>query len=408
MGRRSAAALALALAVGPTPAAAQPADAPMTGKAGPGLEPLDATVQQIMKRHGFPGAALAVTKGGKLVHARGYGWANVEARTRVEPDTLFGVASLSKAITAVAVLKLVEQGKLGLDDRVFQVIKHIKPPRGTRVDPRLDAITVRQLLNHSGGWDREKSGDPVNRITQLQYQGGGRVPLSAEYLIAHVMGLPLDFDPGTDSKYSNIGYVILGEVVETASGRPYEQFVKDNVLIPAGAKRATLHPRTGKYLPSEARRYLAGTETELPGWGQKYLDASGGWAASAVDLARFLTALDGSRGEPLLKPETLRLMTDPPPPPLKPRPDGTYFGLGWDRAVRTDAGPGYFKNGNWYGMRCAMARRPNGVAWALLFNASADGDAADAQALTEAVKEVRANIEKLGAYPDIDLFGEFR
>lgn len=398
----------LAVAIGTVAAvAAEPPDFPTSGKAGPGLEPLDAAVVAIMKRHGFPGGALAVTNGGKLVMARGYGWADLNPRTPAEPTTLFGMASLSKAVTAVAVLKLVEQGKLKLDDPAFALLGHLKPPRGARVDPRLAEVTVRQLLNHSGGWDQAKSGDPVNWATQAQYQGGGRVPITADYLISQMMARPLDFAPGTDAKYSNFGYIVLGEVIEKASGRPYGQFVKEHVLAPAGVKGMTLHPATGKYLPNEARRYLAGTDTELPAWKQKYLDPTGGWASSAVDLARFLTALDGSRGEPVLKPETLVLMTEPPPPPLKPRPDGTYFGLGWDRAARTAEGPGFYKNGNWYGMRCAMARRPNGVAWVLLFNASADRDAADAQGVVEAIKEVRANVEKIGTYPDIDLFGEF-
>ncbi len=83
---------------------------PATGMSGPGLEPLDTAVVTMMSRHGIPGAALAVAKDGKLVLARGYGWANLAAADQVQPETMFGLASLSKTITAVAVLKLVEQG----------------------------------------------------------------------------------------------------------------------------------------------------------------------------------------------------------------------------------------------------------------------------------------------------------
>src|SRR5690348_10047421 len=86
---------------------------PIKGKAGPGLKPFDQAMLRIMDRHGVPGAALAIAKNGKLVLAKGYGWSNVTTGEPVQPDTLFGLASLSKGFTTVAILKLVEQGKLG-------------------------------------------------------------------------------------------------------------------------------------------------------------------------------------------------------------------------------------------------------------------------------------------------------
>jgi CubicO group peptidase (beta-lactamase class C family) len=117
-------------------------------------------VNAAAEKHGIPGGALAIVKDGKLVLARGYGWGNLVTGAPVTPDAIFGIASLSKSLPAVAVLKLVEQGKLGLEDRAFRLLSHLKAPPGARVDPRLDTITVRHLLNHSGGWDRNKSGDP--------------------------------------------------------------------------------------------------------------------------------------------------------------------------------------------------------------------------------------------------------
>src|SRR5262249_12763406 len=157
---------------GPPPAAAQAGPWPRTappvrGKAGPGLEPLDRAVIEIMERHGIPGAALAVAKDGKLVYAKGFGWADLAAGITVDIRTLFGLASPSKPIPALAIRLLLERGQLALDDRVFDLLKHIKPARGARVDPRLKTITVRQLLNHTGGWDRAVSGDPINWSPQI-------------------------------------------------------------------------------------------------------------------------------------------------------------------------------------------------------------------------------------------------
>src|SRR5262245_25889781 len=98
---------------------------PATGKATGILKPIDTAVATMTARHGIPGAALAIAKDGKLVFARGYGWANLATEELVQPDTLFGVASLSKTITALAILQLVEQGKLSLDDKPFVILKHI-------------------------------------------------------------------------------------------------------------------------------------------------------------------------------------------------------------------------------------------------------------------------------------------
>jgi N-acyl-D-amino-acid deacylase len=380
---------------------------PVTGKAYPGLEPLDAAVVAVLKRHGIPGAALAIAKDGKLVYARGYGWADLAADKPVEPDTLFGIASLSKTITAAAVLKLVEQRRLKLDDRPFEMLRQIRPNPGARPDPRLKNITVRHLLSHSGGWDHQKSGDPVNWTSQVTLQRGGRAPVTPEQLIAFTLGVPLDFDPGTDCKYSNFGYVVLGEVIERTSGLSYERYVREHVFKPAGITRAALHPLNGKYFPGEARRYQAGTDMVLPPWQQKKSDAAGGWTASAVDLARFLTALDGSRDRALLRPDLIKEMTALPPLPLKARENGTHVGLGWDSVVLTDRGPGYFKDGSWFGTKTYMKRLPGGINWALLFNAGTDLDPEDFRTASDALKSVRERLDRQAKLPDVDLFAEF-
>jgi N-acyl-D-amino-acid deacylase len=380
---------------------------PTTGKEAPGLEPLDAAVMAMMSRHGIPGASMAVVKDGKLVFARGYGWAVLEARKPVQPHTLFGLASLSKTLTALAVLKLVEQGKLSLEDPPFQILDHIKPLPGATVDPRLYRITIRQLLNHSGGWDRQASGDPVNWTTNVKVKLGARAVITAEHLIAFTMGELLDFEPGTDCRYCNFGYIVLGEVIARISRQSYEQFVRDNVLTPLGLGKVRVHPGNGRYAPDEARRYLSGATGELPGWEQPYLNASGGWAASAVDLARLLAAVDGSRGKRFLGDKMFAEMISPPTG-IKPRADGSYVGLGWDIVNRDEKTFTYAKDGSWYGMRGFMKRQPTGVNWVLLFNASMDPDVFDRQTATEAVKEVHAAVERTGRYPDLDLFDEYR
>jgi CubicO group peptidase (beta-lactamase class C family) len=442
-------ALALAGPVGTTPLAAQakPPRAleeivPMKGRAGPGLEAFDKAMLQIMDRHGVPGAALALAKEGRLVLAKGYGWANVPAAETVQPLTLFGLGSLSKPITAVATLKLIEDGKLGLDDPVFGLLKDLKPPRGARVDPNLRDVTVRQCLNHSCGWNRTVSGDPINWEPQICRALHLPQPLSSVQFLSFVMTLPLDFKPGTDAHYCNIGYVLLGEVIAKVSGQAYHRYVSDNVLKPMGITRPALHRTDGKYLEGEARRHLAGTIQTLPPMLLPMVDAAGGWSASAVDMVRFLTNLDGSRGKSVLSEKSRQLMVEPPPKPLKPRADGSWFGLGWDFVKVMDktgasapeskfrrraeaaalrvAEPGrvepkrvvgktvsYSKDGSYDGIRAFMKRLPTGVNWALLYNASMNFDPIDAQIATKLIRDVHSQIERFDKYPDIDLFKDY-
>jgi N-acyl-D-amino-acid deacylase len=392
------------------PVAAQPPQPkyPMTGQAVAAFEPLDKAIVAMLARHGIPGASLAIAKDGKLLYARGYGWADLRADRHVQPDTLFGVASVSKVFTALAILKLVEEGKLKLDDKPFAILKHIKPLPGAKPDPRLQNITVRHLLTHSGGWDIEKSGDPVNWTTQVSLQRAGRDTLTAAELIAFTLGVRLDFDPGADCKYSNFGFIVLGEVIEKVSGRPYEKFVKAAVFAPAGVTRAALHPLDGKYFPGEARRYLAGHDEELPPWQQKKSDAAGGWTLAAVDVVKVLTALDGSRGKRLFDEKTFQMMTDPPAAPIQPRPNGSYFGLGWDSVGRTEKMVAYEKGGNWFGTRTFAQRSPAGVNWALLMNASMNADAADSKLLQEAIRDVHETFQKIKSVPEHDLFRDFK
>jgi N-acyl-D-amino-acid deacylase len=222
-----------------------------------------------------------------------------------------------------------------------------------------------------------------------------------------MMGVPLDFAPGTDAKYSNVGFILLGEVIAKVAGDTYDRFVVEQVLRPMGIKGVRLQLRSGQYPAGAVHRHLAGSFVPLPAMKLPMVDAAGGWVGSVVDLARFLTNLDGTRGEPVLAEKTRALMTEPPPAPLKPRDDGTYFGLGWDSVFKNEKDFGYFKDGSYQGIRTYMKRLPNGVSWALLFNASMEFDSTDAGFASAAIRETRKLVEGLKDHPDVDLFKDF-
>jgi len=328
---------------------------PVTGQERSELAAFDAWTMTFLTEHKIPGASLAIERDGQLVYSRGFGYADRDARTPVQPDALFRIASVSKPITGVAIMKLVQDEKLKLEDKVLDYIPN-EPhfEEGGKFDERWKQITVVECLSHTGGWDRDKSYDPMFQAVHMAKSMGIELPILPEHIIRYQLGQPLDFDPLTRYAYSNFGYSILGRVIEKVSGQPYEKYVKETIFKPLGIER----PRIGGSLASqrvdgEVHYYDvhdaqglavvgpdAGKE-QVPisygTWRQETLDSHGGWIASAVDLVKFAAAFDLTDGgrktrAGLLKAATARLMFSPQAAINRPEgggPSGAYYGLGW-------------------------------------------------------------------------------
>lgn len=396
---------------------------PVTGPAAPGMASFDSVVTRLMRRWGIPGGAVAVVRDGRLVLARGYGYADVEAEEPVAPDALFRLASISKPITAVAVLRLVQEGRLTLDARAFDILSDLEPPDGATVDPRIREITVRQLLRHTGGWDRDESFDPMFRPLEAAEAVGAPAPADAETVIRYMLGRPLDFDPGTRYAYSNLGYAVLGRVIERVTGSGYEDHVRAEVLAPVGAGRMRIgRTREAGRLPGEVKYYgVPGDPAshrfvpsifpdggEAPvvygGFHLEAMDAHGGWVGSAVDLLRFATAVDGLDSRPdMLAPATIGLMTRrPAPPPWEGSP--YYYALGWMvRPAGDDAN--WWHTGSLPGTATILVRTHHGMAWAALFNARASDAAASFSGDLDA--GLWEAVDGVTSWPSHDLFERF-
>jgi N-acyl-D-amino-acid deacylase len=210
------------------------AKVPASGTSVPELSSLDEILSGLLADHEIPGASLAVSKDGRLIYARGFGWADAEHQQPVQPDSLFRIASISKPITAVAVFQLIEQGQLRLDDRVLDILK-LKPTEAG--DPRLATVTIRQCLEHTGGWDRDKSFDPMFRSVLIARTLKQDPPARPQDVIQYMLGIPLDFAPGERYAYSNYGYCLLGRVIEAVAGKPYDEQVRTALLAPLGIRR---------------------------------------------------------------------------------------------------------------------------------------------------------------------------
>ena len=347
-------------------------------------------------RH-VPGGALAVVKDRRLVYRRGYGWADRENKAPVTPASLFRIASISKPFTAVAALKLVEERKLDLNARVFDLLTSGAGALRTQdgiADERWKQITVRHLLQHTGGWDRDRRFDPMFRPREIAKALDIAGPPGPRDIIRYMLSRPLEFDPGARYAYSNFGYCVLGRLIENVAGTNYESFVREKVLEPIGIKRMRLGASLAeKRAEGEARYYTPRDETadsvfgigpgKVPwpygGFCLESMDAHGGWIASAVDLARFAAALHDPQHCPLLKPETIRIMQAPPEPPVWRNSDGSlkdhYYGCGWlVRPVGQEGKANYWHTGSLPGTYTLLVRRHDGVSWAILFNQRSDDE----------------------------------
>ncbi len=203
-------------------------------------------VDRYLADHDVPGAGIAFAGRDGAVKSGGIGWQSPGTAAAVQPDSLFRIASLSKPITAAAVRRLVAERGLSLHDTVLTHLA-VDPPGGEPADPRFADITVRHLLTHRGGWDRQESFDPMLRPVRVAGELGVEPPPSARDIARYLLGQKLDFAPGTESAYANVGYLLLGLLLEDISGGSYQGYVEETVLAAADVEPSNL--RLGRTLP---------------------------------------------------------------------------------------------------------------------------------------------------------------
>lgn len=380
-------------------------------------KPFDDLLTSFVEETGAPGAALAVTRGPRLVYARGCGLADRERQRPVEPTSLFRIASLSKPITAVAILRFVEQGRLALEEPIV-------PRLGLTdyADPRWEQVTVQHLLQHTGGWDRDVSLDPMFRAVEIAEHLHTPPPAGPAEIIAYMLQQPLDFDPGSRYAYSNFGYCLLGRVIEAVSGLDYGEAVRQEVLAPLGIRAMRLG-RTLRAAAGEVRYYApeAGTAPAVRGdigrevphpygaWNLEAMDAHGGWIASAVELVRFSSAVVDGRRSPLLSPAAWDQMLAPPDGPAGREADGSiktvYYGCGWNVRRLEEGRRNFWHQGALPGTSTLLVCRHDGLSWAVLFNQRLGPDGRRLASLID--PRLHQAAEAVSDWPDHDLFSRY-
>ncbi len=195
---------------------------------------LDSVVISRMREARIPGGALTIVKDGRLVLERTYGYADTLAKRIPGKDDLWRIGSLSKPLTAIGIMKLVQDGKLTLTEAAAPHLNAVPLLPGKVEDPRFASITIRQLLEHSGGWNANREVDDT--LWAHAFTG----TIDPVQLSRIARGVQLANYPGTTYGYTNYAYLLLARVIEQATGQPYETWMKANVMAPAGVTRMAL------------------------------------------------------------------------------------------------------------------------------------------------------------------------
>ncbi len=315
----SASFVSVALAQAPAAAPAAPAAAPRATPPAPASAPalpspaalaerIDAIAATALKQPNVVGLSIAVARDGQVIFSKGFGKADLEFAVPADKETLFRIGSVTKQFTAACIMKLVEQGKLSLDATLDKMLPDYPPTA--------KPITLRQLLSHTSGiWSYTDDDKFMGRDAMLE--------LTPTELIATFKDHPLDFDPGTKWNYSNSAYYLLGQIIATASGMPYAQFVQEELFTPLGLAR-TRYESNREVIPNRAQGYSFANGKLLNDQpvGADVPGAAGSLLSNAEGLVRWNSAL--VEGKVVTAASYAQMTT----PEVLPTGKGTGYGFG--------------------------------------------------------------------------------
>lgn len=304
----------------PLASAAPPTDAELA-------DSIDAIAERELAKPDAVGFSIAVARGDAVIFSKAYGKADLEFDIPMNAQTMLRTGSVGKQFTAAAVMKLVEQKKLSLDDTLDMMLPEYPAPS--------KPITLRHLLGHTSGiWSITDDEKFMSRDASLE--------LTPAEVIAIFKDKPLEFEPGTQWNYSNSGYYLLGEIIARASGKPYAAFVQDEIFTPLALSR-TRYENNREIIPNRAQGYAydGTSRTNDKPIGADVPGAAGSFLSNASDLVRWNIALAGGR---VVSPDSYRLMTTPT---IFSDGVSTKYGFGlkvdeWESHPRISHGGGIF------------------------------------------------------------------
>ncbi|HEV3252443.1 MAG TPA: serine hydrolase domain-containing protein [Puia sp.] len=325
---------------------------------------VDSVVSEFMLDYNIPGMSIAIAKDGKMIYTKGYGYIDKSSEKEVTPGSLFRIGSASMSMTALAIMKLIEDGKLKPASRLFGDSGILNHDYGNLpYNLNLTAITVDELLHHTaGGWSNN---DDVMQVPKYRDN-----PFSkAQLLTIALDNIPLRWPPDSAFAYSAFGYFLLGRVIEKLSGRPYADYVKESVLRPLGIYDMQIEGNSPENRrKNEAIGYkdmlypiFSDEEDDDLYASISRADACFGWIATTKDLLRILVKVDRSGGKGgLLDSATMRIM-------LSGSKANPHFACGW--MLNSDLS-NWFYLGDYFGATTEMAHTTQGFCWVILVNTS--------------------------------------
>lgn len=268
-----------------------------------GDKTIDAKVYAIMKQYDIPGISVSSTKDEKITYSYGYGFANTTTNERVTPQHLFRLASITKTQTAIGIMTLVERGQLKITDKVFGKGGIFEKEFGTEgLVSGAEDVTVKHFLEHNSGWGSE------HIFTSSSGLGGKDVLERMDHIVHNIK---MDYTPGSKYDYYNMGFAMLGCIIEKISGKDYETFMREDVYPATGAKDIWVGGGIADRRSNECVYY---SQDGKDGYGNdmELIRALGGLIASADDLMRVMSCIDyGTVVPDILKPSTLDMMYTP-------------------------------------------------------------------------------------------------
>ncbi|MCU7550096.1 serine hydrolase [Chitinophagaceae bacterium LB-8] len=245
------------------------------------------TYYQSLKGKEMPGIAVLVSKDGKTVYERGFGYADIKGKKIVTPNTKFRIGSVTKQFTAAAILKLQEQGLLSVNDKLSKYIPDF---------PRGEEVTIHHLLTHTSGiHSYTNKPDFINKVTKT---------ISEDSLIYSFKNDPYDFNPGENFMYNNSGYFLLGYIIEKVSGKSYGEYLKQTFFDPLQMKNTGVH-YAGIKLEEEAHGYGSnnGKYDDAINWDMSWAGGAGALYSTLHDLDTWNMSLHSGK---VLRPESLK------------------------------------------------------------------------------------------------------
>jgi len=352
---------------------------------------IDNKVTAFMSKYSIPGASMAVSKNGKLVYIKGYGVADKSTGEKVTPVHKFRIASVSKSYTGASIIKLAQDGKLSLDEKVFGVNGILGTQYGTvPYNQNLSSMTVRHLLNNtSGSWGGATGGDVIDYEPSYD---------TKQFLDWVLNTRPNPTAPGTLYDYSNVGFWIAGRVIEKVSGKSFINYVKEDLLKSIGATQTDI---AGKLLndrkSNEVKYYGQGTDSQyVYNIAFPRRDSDGGLIATSSDLLRFVNAVDGLPTRPdILNSSSINDFTAAPS--FNPQ---YACGIGIWKEENI-----WYNYGSLPGTRSGFMRHDNGMCVALILNSRVDPAINDLPFIY-GMQDLMLDIVKNATYPwqNIDQF----